>query len=54
VIDDVLALIHDPEARGQIARLIECVLVFPSHLNMAQSDSRYFLLVGAPIQEYND
>jgi hypothetical protein len=30
------------------------VLVLPSHLNMAQSDSRYFLLVGAPIQVYND
>jgi hypothetical protein len=29
VIDDVLAFVHDAEARGLIARLVECVLVFP-------------------------
>lgn len=54
MIDNLLTFIDYAKARCLIACLIECVLVLPSHLNMAQSDSRYFLLVGAPIQEYND
>jgi hypothetical protein len=35
VIDDLLAFVHDAKPRGLVARLIECVLVFPIDSDVA-------------------
>jgi hypothetical protein len=47
VSDDVLPLIHDTEASGLIACLVQGVLVFPINSNVPQSDTGYFLQLPA-------